>query len=1022
MAGERILVVEDEGLTAMELQRKLKFWGYDVPTFAFSRREAVKKAEEIKPDLILMDIVLKGEGDGIDAVKEIRDNIDVPVIYLTAYSDKSTVERAEVTEPYGFIIKPFEEKELHETIGNALQKHGIILKLKENGEWLDKKLENSRGAVVVTDAEGNITFMNKCAEFFTGFKLGNVSLKDFMKILNLDMAEDQETPLQELIKKSGMSSNSTLNGQDGLKIPIEYSISPIKDDAGEFVGATLVFQDITEKVEAEKSLQESEKWFKSIYHHSTIGMEIYDSDGVPVDANPAALDLFGTSDLSNLSEFNLFKDFKIPSDKKENLLNHEPIVYEIKFDFKDYEEYKSFKTTKSDFICLEISIKPLEIDETEDTSSKMYLVQFKDLTEYKTTEDSLKKINNDYEQLLHGIGPIFFALDNDLNCTHWNDASHDFTGISYKNAVGKPISSLLKDIDGVDVQNLYQKTLETNKKGFMVNKFIIDGEYVRFFEINTYPYLNGISVLIRDVTDAKIHEEELEHDEALYRSILTDQTEPICRLDTNGKLTFSNEVYKTYFGDETHGSFVFSLKEEDKERMKDYMNSFDAENQVKLFESPIIMPEGDVQWWQWVTKAVFNINGEIGEFQFVGHDVTRQKKIEEEMNGVLCNLEVEIKDKTDEFEAMKESLNSKIEDLNDEILKTKDHERSLEKKRDELEDGVKNISKDLVNIKNTLEKQLEENKKAQDSFEKEKSVLEKEIHTKTLEFEKTKESLEKELAEKNTKLNQLNEAIKSETDHNKELRLSLERTQNDFQEQIESERSAFEKRIEKLGTELERQMSIENETRASLHEKEALLKDVHNRVRKNMQMISSLTGLQSEYIRDQIIEKFRDSQNHIKSIALVHEKLYESPNMEEVNFSEYVKSLVEDISRSNGVDQERIKIMVVADDLFLDIDSAVSSGLIVNEIVSNSFKHAFPGDMPGEILIKIEALDNSEDQGFLMKISDNGVGLPENLDVETADTLGLQLVRTLVGQMDGELKVDNCSGDNGTEFIVKLSS
>ncbi|MEN6573758.1 PAS domain S-box protein [Methanobacterium aggregans] len=1019
MAGEKILVVEDEGLTAMELQRKLKFWGYDVPTFAFSRREAVKKAEEIKPDLILMDIVLKGEGDGIDAVKEIRDNIDVPVIYLTAYSDESTLERAEVTEPYGFIIKPFEEKELHESIGKALYKHGIILKLKENGEWLDKKLENSRGAVVVTDAEGNITFMNKYAKFFTGFKLDKVSFKDFMEVLNLDITEGPEKPVQELIKKSGMSSNSTLNGPDGSEIPIEYSISPIKDDSGEFVGATLVFQDITEKVEAEKSLQESEKWFKSIYHQSTTGMEIYDTDGVPVDANPAALDLFGTSDLSNLSEFNLFKDFKIPSDKKEKLLNDDPIVYEIKFDFKDYKDYKSFKTTKSDFICLEISIKPLEID---DTSSKMYLVQFKDLTAYKTTENSLKKINNDYGQILRGIGPIFFALDNDLNCTHWNDASQDFTGISYQNAVGKPISSLLKDIDGDDVQNLYQKTLETKKKGFMIKKFIIDDEYLRFFEINTYPYLNGISVLIRDVTDAKLREEELEHNEALYRSILIDQTEPICRLDTNGKLTFSNEVYRTYFGDETQGSFVFSLKEEDKERMKDYMNSFDAENQVKLFESPIIMPDGNVQWWQWVTKAVFNVNGKIEEFQFVGHDMTRQKKIEEEMNQVLCNLEVEIKDKTDEFQATKESLNSQIKDLNDEIVKTKDHERSLEKRRDELEGSVKNISKDLLNIKNTLEKQLEENKKAQDSFEKEKSALEKEIHTKTLDFEKVKESLEKELDEKNTELNQLNEAIKSETDQNKELRLSLEKTRKDSQEQLESERSEFEKRIEKLGTELERQINIEKETRASLHEKEALLKDVHNRVKKNMQMISSLTGLQSEYIRDQIVEKFRDSQNHIKSIALVHEKLYESPNMGEVNFSEYVNSLVEDISRSHGVDQERIKIKVIADDLFLDIDSAVSSGLIVNEIVSNSFKHAFPGDMQGEILIEVDALDKSEHQGFSMKISDNGVGLPENLDVEKADTLGLQLVRTLVGQMDGELKVNNSNGDNGTEFIVELNS
>lgn len=99
MTVAKILVVEDEGLRVMELQRKLKFWGYKVPTFAFSRKEAVKKAEKLKPDLILMDIVLKGEGDGIDAVREIKNSFDIPIIYLTAYSDENTIKRAEITEP-----------------------------------------------------------------------------------------------------------------------------------------------------------------------------------------------------------------------------------------------------------------------------------------------------------------------------------------------------------------------------------------------------------------------------------------------------------------------------------------------------------------------------------------------------------------------------------------------------------------------------------------------------------------------------------------------------------------------------------------------------------------------------------------------------------------------------------------------------------------------------------------------------------------------------------------------------------
>lgn len=120
MPAAKILVVEDEGLTALDLQRKMEHWGYDVPTLAFSSKEAVTKAKELKPDLILMDIVLKGNGDGIDAAKEIKKHSDVPIIYLTANGDEKTRKRAQDTEPLGFIIKPFQENELHQKIEKAL--------------------------------------------------------------------------------------------------------------------------------------------------------------------------------------------------------------------------------------------------------------------------------------------------------------------------------------------------------------------------------------------------------------------------------------------------------------------------------------------------------------------------------------------------------------------------------------------------------------------------------------------------------------------------------------------------------------------------------------------------------------------------------------------------------------------------------------------------------------------------------------------------------------------------------------
>lgn len=123
MAGEKILVVEDEKIVALGIKRMLKNMGYIVPSIASSGEEAIKKAEITFPDLILMDIMLKGDVDGISAAKIISDNMDVPVVYLTAYSDDKIIQRAKETGPYGYITKPFEETDLRTTIELALAKH-----------------------------------------------------------------------------------------------------------------------------------------------------------------------------------------------------------------------------------------------------------------------------------------------------------------------------------------------------------------------------------------------------------------------------------------------------------------------------------------------------------------------------------------------------------------------------------------------------------------------------------------------------------------------------------------------------------------------------------------------------------------------------------------------------------------------------------------------------------------------------------------------------------------------------------
>ncbi|MCA1959298.1 MAG: response regulator, partial [Desulfomonile sp.] len=169
MGRARILVVEDEGIIAEDLRMGLEEMGYDVVSVASTGEDAVREAQEKRPDLVLMDVVLHGGMDGIEAAGLIHDKLKIPVIYLTAYSDEKILERAKVTEPFGYMIKPIRERDLYSTIEMALFKHEMERRLQESGQWFSGVLRSIGDAVIATDWEGNIKFMNPAAEAITGW-------------------------------------------------------------------------------------------------------------------------------------------------------------------------------------------------------------------------------------------------------------------------------------------------------------------------------------------------------------------------------------------------------------------------------------------------------------------------------------------------------------------------------------------------------------------------------------------------------------------------------------------------------------------------------------------------------------------------------------------------------------------------------------------------------------------------------------------------------------------------------------
>jgi PAS domain S-box-containing protein len=207
----------------------------------------------------------------------------------------------------------------------------------------------------------------------------------------------------------------------------------------------------------------------------------------------------------------------------------------------------------------------------------------------------------------------------------------------------------------------------------------------------------------------------------------------------------------------------------------------------------------------------------------------------------------------------------------------------------------------------------------------------------------------------------------------------------------------------------------EAQIKASLREKEVLLKEIHHRVKNNLQITSSLLKLQSGYIQDpRAREMFAESQNRIRSMALVHEKLYQSSDLSRIDFSDYIRSLASLLFRSFGVDRERIALKIEGDHIFLSVETAVPCGLIVNELLSNCIKHAFPEGSEGEVVVGIHG---SEPGGYVISVKDTGVGLPKDLDLEQTETLGLQLVRTLAGQLRAEV---NALREGGTEFRIRF--
>ncbi|MCK5226914.1 MAG: PAS domain S-box protein, partial [Desulfobulbaceae bacterium] len=255
-----ILIVEDESIVARDIQECLLSFGYKVTGVVSSGEEAIKAVAEERPDLVLMDIVLNGNVDGIDAAHEIRTRFGVPVVYLTAYADDKTLERAKVTEPFGYIVKPFDERELHSTVEIALYKAKSEKKLKESEIWFSTTLKSLGDGVIATDPEGEVVFLNHAAEGITGWRQQDAvgrPMHEIFYIINEHTRQRVENPAAKVLREGrvvGLANHTILITRQGTEVPIDDSAAPIRDDKGNLLGIVMVFREIIKRKKAEKAL------------------------------------------------------------------------------------------------------------------------------------------------------------------------------------------------------------------------------------------------------------------------------------------------------------------------------------------------------------------------------------------------------------------------------------------------------------------------------------------------------------------------------------------------------------------------------------------------------------------------------------------------------------------------------------------------------------------------------------------------------------------------------------------------
>ncbi|MCK9150404.1 PAS domain S-box protein [Methanobacterium alcaliphilum] len=836
-------------------------------------------------------------------------------------------------------------------------------KLKASEKKYRKIFENVQDIFYQTNNEGIITEISPSVERYSGYKVEEILGKPVE--IAYENPEDR-LALLNAMKKNGevIDYEINLKTKTGDIISSSTNAHIIYDSNNQPQGIEGYLRDISERKKAEELLRTTQIRLRVALDLAKIGSWEYDVESDTFTFDDQFYSLYGTS-AKKEGKYMSSKDYANKFLPPEELpLVREEIERTLTTDDPNYTNQLEHSIIRSDgekrFIVVRNSILK---DDTGKTIKIFGANQ--DITEMKMAEEALKKSEEKYRKIFDNVQDVFYQTDLMGNIIEISPSIQRYSGFKREELLGQPAKNMYSDPQKRD------EMLKIIEKEGEISDYELElkdrADNIINASVNAHLLLDndnqpvGIEGSIRDITERKKSEIALKKSEERFRTIF----------ETTGAATaiFNEENIVTLINRQIKNLLHYSPEEiENKLKWIDFVHPDDLEKMMKYhkirekkpssapksYETRFIDREGNIH----NTKITVDKIPNSEEYVTSVLDITDLKNAYKELKTSEKRFKSLFENNPVPYQSL--DINGKYIDFNEQLSHLLGYPPSeiLGRKFSDF------WSKETV-----------------DQFPEKFNRLKNEGWV---------DNIEIELSQKDgtTKTILLTGSAQKDPKTGK-----FQRTHCILYDI--SERKAMEEQIKK-----------------SLEEKEMLLKEIHHRVKNNLMVISSLLNIQSRLIKDkQALDVFKESQNRAKSMALIHERLYNSVDLKRIDFGNYIQTLSSDLFHTYVLEPSKINLKLNVENEMVDINTAVPLGLIVNELITNSMKYAFPKGESGDIEIFFRHTGDE----FILRIKDDGVGIPRDLDIFNTTTLGLQLVTNLTNQIDGKIELNR---ENGTDFEI----